>query len=131
MTHSDYWSARRDPGATQRPADVRNPYERDKARIIHSAAFRRLQSKTQVLGVGEGDFHRTRLTQGLFIWRVLLEFRIYAAPPELQNRLKAGLQQGTRPTVRQMKCPCKIHDMTPFLLLASPANELTKYYFYA
>jgi dGTPase len=45
--------------------DTRDPFEHDKTRVIHCPAFRRLQSKTQILGTSGGDFHRTRLTHSL------------------------------------------------------------------
>lgn len=63
------WDARRS-GWTKRPGDARSDADIDYGRVVHSASFRRLQGKTQILNLGDSDFYRTRLTHSLEVAQI-------------------------------------------------------------
>jgi dGTPase len=64
------WQSRMIEQYKHRPNDNRSPWQVDRSRIIHAAAFRRLQAKTQIMGIGLNDFYRTRLTHSLEVSQI-------------------------------------------------------------
>lgn len=99
------WQQRRQEDQHLRPQDHRSPYQRDKARILHSAAFRRLQAKTQIMSVGQNDFYRTRLTHSL-------EAAQIGSALVAQLRTKSNDEmQACLPDEALMEALCLAHDL--------------------
>ncbi len=99
------WSERR-LAPVPRKDDVRSPWDRDYARIIHSAAFRRLQSKTQVIDLGQSDFYRTRLTHSLEVSQVS-----YGILRFLLEKYKDSPIAEALPNERLLAAICLAHDL--------------------
>ncbi len=82
----------------EEPCDIRTDFQRDKDRIIHSKAFRRLMHKTQVFLAPEGDHFRTRLTHTIEVSQIARTIaRSLALNEDLTEAIALGHDLGHTP----------------------------------
>ena len=83
---------------------LRTPFQRDRDRIVHSKAFRRLKHKTQVFIAPKGDHYRTRLTHTMEVTQVartianspLVKTAVHGADPNWGRIVAAAGRAGDR-----------------------------------
>ena len=80
------------------PCPMRTPFQRDRDRIIHCKAFRRLKNKTQVFFSPEGDHYRTRLTHTLAVVQIARSIsRALSLNEDLTEAIALGHDLGHTP----------------------------------
>ncbi len=83
---------------SETPCDIRTEFQRDRDRIIHSKAFRRLKHKTQVFLAAEGDHYRTRLTHVFEVSQIARTVaRALALNEDLTEAISLGHDLGHTP----------------------------------
>ena len=96
--------------------DLRTPFQRDRDRIIHCKAFRRLKHKTQVFLSQEGDHYRTRLTHTLEVAQIARTIaRSLRFNEDLTEAISLGHDLGHTPFghagERALREICKAHPL--------------------
>jgi dGTPase len=107
-SNQDFFKERLYEEQPNKPEDDRGAYQRDRARIMHSAGFRRLQGKTQVMGTGEGDFHRTRLTHSIEVAQI--GYGLLGVLEKHKDQHNSALQ-GWLPDRDLIEAACLAHDL--------------------
>lgn len=88
-----------------------SPFEKDYRKIINSAAFRRLQDKTQVFPLDKSDFVRTRLTHSLEVSAIAKQLGVMAVNNLVKRKKKAYDPEETENIAAILQCAGLLHDL--------------------
>jgi len=91
-------TASRGRRVAEAPSATRTPFQRDRDRIVHSSAFRRLTHKTQVFITTDGDHYRSRLTHSLEVAQIARSIaRVLSLDEDLAEALSLAHDFGHTP----------------------------------
>lgn len=104
--------ARDNAGRKSSSSDLRSEFEKDYQRIISSAAFRRLQDKTQVFPLDKSDFIRTRLTHSLEVANFARSIGRMLGTRMLEEQIDPDFTSKTRDDIcAVLECAGLLHDI--------------------